>query len=350
NATRVTAWVLFSFAIFAVSFRFVARLILLQGTGLWWDDWTILAVAVLFMPLMGMLDGMTRDGLGKQTSNLNPWNITMILYQFFYVATVVSTLMPTNLLYSSILLLFLRVFPDSCSITFHRASYTLICICLASIIAFTFVNLFECEPISYTWSQWDLQHEGRCIHVVAYMYATVTLNIILDGAVVVLPIPKLISLDMPLGKKLWAGVMFFFGLFAMVCTIVRAAFLPSSNAAGDPMFRYNKIAFWSSIECNVGIICACLPSMAGPIKRLWERVSTNNSNNEGGVVRGDRASMPIDGVSSSDFNSRPPMKVGFLALANIAGPEGGSRPPSYETVPEQTAVELQERQASEDRS
>lgn len=82
---------------------------------------------------------------------------------------------------------------------------------LWGIIAF-FVLLFSCKPISYYWNKWDGEHEGSCLSHNKILLAHSTINIILDVAIVVLPMPVLFKLHMRLSKRIGVAAMFAVGI------------------------------------------------------------------------------------------------------------------------------------------
>jgi hypothetical protein len=196
----------------------------------------------------------------------------------------------------AILLLYLRIFPDSCSNVFRRCCLILIFICMACMIAICLTQAFECHPVSLAWMMWDGLHHGHCIDTVAQVYAAAIINMLLDFTVFLIPIPKVMKLEISTGKKIAATAIFCVGIFAVGCSCARAVYLPRWGLSTNPLWQYNDVAFWSVIECNVGVICACAPAMTGPIKRFWkvavkDRISLSVSNK-------DRASRSIQRIPS----------------------------------------------------
>jgi hypothetical protein len=70
-------------------------------------------------------------------------------------------------------------------------------------------------------------------------------------------------------KKVGICITFLIGLFVTMCSIIRLSYIVRWRATTNPTWTYDPIALWSLIECYVGVICACLPALAGPIKRTW---------------------------------------------------------------------------------
>ncbi|RMZ16238.1 hypothetical protein D0862_01324 [Hortaea werneckii] len=275
SLTRRATWPLFGIALFSVIFRFLARSRLLEGPGFGWDDWTILIALGLLVAASGLLDQMTRIGLGKDTWMLEPQHITDVLYMFFVLEFVyIGILVITKI---SILLLYLRIFPSTVSTWFRVNVWIVIGLCSAYCLAMWFSILFECDPIGYNWNRWDGEHEGKCINARALIYSSSTINIVLDLMVFFLPFPKLMKLEVSGRKKIGICLTFVVGLFVTICSAVRLQYLVRWGDSKNPTWDYNPIAIWSAVEGNVSIICCCLPAMAGPIKRALQKIKRRGS-------------------------------------------------------------------------
>lgn len=171
----------------------------------------------------------------------------------------------------SILLLYLRIFPDTVSTWFRRGCFVLIGLCVAYCFAAIFSTAFECTPVSFAWLKWDGQHTGHCFNTVAQIYASAGINILFDLLVFFLPFPKLIKLDISKQKRVGILATFTLGLFVTACSVIRLQFLVQWGTSSNPTWDYNAIAIWSVVEGNATVICACMPAMAGIIKKLWRQ-------------------------------------------------------------------------------
>ncbi|RMY70375.1 hypothetical protein D0863_05817 [Hortaea werneckii] len=275
SLTRRAIWPLFGIALFSVIFRFLARSRLLKGPGFGWDDWTILIALGLLVAASGLLDQMTRIGLGKDTWMLEPQHITDVLYMFFVLEFVyIGILVITKI---SILLLYLRIFPSTVSTWFRVTIWIVVGLCSAYCLAMWFSILFECDPIGYNWTRWDGEHEGKCINARALIYSSSSINIVLDLMVFFLPFPKLMKLEVSGRKKIGICLTFVLGLFVTICSAVRLQYLVRWGDSKNPTWDYNPIAIWSAVEGNVSIICCCLPAMTGPIKKALQKVRRRRS-------------------------------------------------------------------------
>lgn len=140
--------------------------------------------------------------------------------EFLYIATLSATKI-------SILLLYLRIFPSTVSHRFRIAIFALIGVVACYFIILEFLILFSCNPISYFWHQWDGEHQGHCFNTNAQIFAGAAVNIALDIVVLVLPIPKIMKIDVSYKKRIGIVLTFFVGGFSIICSIVRLQSLSS---------------------------------------------------------------------------------------------------------------------------
>lgn len=201
----------------------------------------------------------------------------------------------------SIVLLYLRIFPAEVSPSFQHASLAVIAALLVYGTAFTIYYLFECAPISYFWTQWHGESPGACRNFQVASYVNASLNITFDLVVFFLPVPKLLRLQVKhKRRKLGVVLTFLVGLFVTACSIVRLTYLVNFGKLTNATYHYNDIALWSGIEGDVGVICACMPSLVGPMTYLYRRVrgekitsytksgSGKSSNVSEGRIKGDK--------------------------------------------------------------
>ena len=153
----------------------------------------------------------------------------------------------------SILLLYLRLFPET-EKWFRAACLGLISVSGITVIPSYFTILFQCDPIAFAWLRWDRNHPGTCINTVAQISALAGVNITLDLLVFMLPIPRLLKLNVSTSKKIAVLPVFLTGLFVTICSVVRLQYLLQWGTSKNPTWQYNPLAIWSSVECNLGEI------------------------------------------------------------------------------------------------
>jgi hypothetical protein len=183
----------------------------------------------------------------------------------------------------SIIFLYLRIFPKTVSARFSYVSWAVIAGLLSYCVGFLVYSGFQCAPISYFWTQWDGEHKGYCnnFQLAVYLNSGFNMQVLsrhrsaciklirisfFDLIVCFLPVPKLIAIQVK-DKQRKAGVVltFLVGLFVTTCSMVRLKYLSHIDETTNPTYDYTAISLWSGIECEVGVICACMPTIIGPL-------------------------------------------------------------------------------------
>ncbi|RMZ21019.1 hypothetical protein D0859_14973 [Hortaea werneckii] len=257
-------------AAFTVVFRIFARSQWGQGAGFWWDDWFLLVGFCLFTAGTGVTLRMGAIGLGKDMWEVPYDNITRILLHFFIDELLyIGVLSATKL---SIIFLYLRVFPSVLSHSFRWWCIGFMALTVAYWVSLSITIIAACSPVSYSWNRWDPgEHSGHCIDVNAGIFAGAGINIALDLAILLLPVPKLLKLEVSWPRKIGILATFSMGTFSIICSIIRLKSLIEWGHTTNATWDYNTVAVWSTIEGASTVICANMPQMAGPIKRGWQQ-------------------------------------------------------------------------------
>ncbi|GME34854.1 putative pth11-like integral membrane protein [Neofusicoccum parvum] len=151
---------------------------------------------------------------------------------------------------------------------------------IAIVVAYTtqgdLVGIFTCTPVRKFWNR---PLPGTCINIAAYYYITIAMNILTDIAIIVIPIPALVKLNVPTNQKY--GLIFAFGLggFGCIMSIVRLHAISVSLNSPDPGESNATPAMWSVVEVHVCLICACLPSLRPVLLRIFPYASSFGSSN-----------------------------------------------------------------------
>lgn len=102
----------------------------------------------------------------------------------------------------SILAMYLRLSPDR---VFRRAVYLLLAITSLYMTAYILMSIFLCSPVS---AQWDLAITGKCVDKFSLMMTLSIANIVIDMAVLLLPVGVVVPLQMSRMQK--ASLLFLF--------------------------------------------------------------------------------------------------------------------------------------------
>ena len=151
-----------------------------------------------------MLISGTRYGIGKHAvRNSLPSAIklskTLYVLEAIYPACTAATKI-------SILLLYRRIFGTR-NACFNYALYIIFILLVGCAISSFFTTVFQCAPIDYIG---DNARES-CINLVSALVALGTVNTVLNGAVLILPMPMVWHLQLPLGQKIAICGIFLLG-------------------------------------------------------------------------------------------------------------------------------------------
>ena len=182
---------------------------------------------------------------------------------------------------TSILIFYLRLAKNTQKIL-RLASWAVLSVVLIAGTILTFMNVFQCQPISAAWDV-GLKPE-RCIPLLTEFICSAPVNVTTDLAIMALPIPVITSMRLPPRQKTILVMTFALGFFVTVVDVVRIYYLQQAIAftpigsSSDTAAMFGQIAgyswnaslslMWSAVEVNVGITCACIPTLKPLIIRV----------------------------------------------------------------------------------
>ncbi|KAF2865698.1 hypothetical protein BDV95DRAFT_599405 [Massariosphaeria phaeospora] len=135
-------------------------------------------------------------------------------------------------------------------------------ICAIWLIAFTFVFIFACDPVRASWDI-TIGPTAKCIDIKTLYVAAAIPNVLTDVLLILLPLPYVWRLHAPIAQRIVLVFVFLLGAFIVVVSGIRLKIflgIPAATAK-DITYNYHDVVLWSEIELNVGVICACLPSL-----------------------------------------------------------------------------------------
>ncbi|GJC84899.1 satratoxin biosynthesis SC1 cluster protein 4 [Colletotrichum liriopes] len=222
------------------------------------DDWFILITLGAGIPgTVINTHGFATNGLGKDIWTVPFDKITNFGYWFFVMEPMYFG--QVTLLKMSLLFFYMRIFSHNSSI--KKLIWGTIGFNAVFGTTFIFVAVFQCTPISFYWTKWDLEHKGTCLDINAIAWANAGISIVLDFWMLALPLSQIKSLNLHWKKKIGVAMMFFVGTFVTVVSILRLQSLVQFAKSQNPTWDQFDVATWSTVEINVGIICACMPSI-----------------------------------------------------------------------------------------
>ncbi|KAK1712114.1 uncharacterized protein CLUP02_01889 [Colletotrichum lupini] len=247
------------FAAFVVGLRFTARH--LQGARYLKDDYTMLFALVILIGNMIMNLILVDAGIGLHSGRLTLEQLqfldkTMIGAEILYVNGV-------NVYKIALLLLYLRIFPmrevrKGAWICGSLTSlWTLACVVAASI---------QCLPLNTLWEPWK---PGTCINLFLTQLAIAVPSIIVDIAILYLPIPHVLKLQMNRAQRILVLFTFLLGSYVVFCSVYRFRIFLLYTKNDVPYSLAQGLA-WNIIEISSGIVSACLPTLGPIVRVLWK--------------------------------------------------------------------------------
>ncbi|KAI9771342.1 MAG: hypothetical protein M1840_002312 [Geoglossum simile] len=269
---------------FLVLARLFTRITILKRTS--WDDYFISLAWLLAFGLSFAICFGTHRGLGKRDVDIRKeWQIALQFSEYFFSVFYNPALMATK---TSILIFYLKL--SEIQKLFRWASIVTLVVVNVGGVVLTLLNIVQCRPVSVTFKDPSLQ-AGKCMDIVTLYLCSSPLNIITDLAILFLPIPILTGLRLPRKQKNVLVLVFGLGGFVAVVDVVRIAYLQraatqslsqriggvhdtSRREVGQHDYFWNaSLSFmWSAIEVNVGIICACIPTLKPLVCRYVPRI------------------------------------------------------------------------------
>jgi hypothetical protein len=282
-------------AVLAVIARFYARAIQKKSIAL--DDYFIVAGLVFTIGTIAVGYSLVLDGgAGRHMVDATPEQIQMALKLF--VPAPLLWAIATCLVKVSILCFYISIFTMP---RIRSAVYVVLTLTVALLAVVILQSFLLCRPFAYTW---DKSIEGGVCGSSRKAYLSVAIvNLVIDLAIVFLPMPVLWTLKMTSKKKL--AITFILGLGLVICALTAARI--ESVLALDPLdFTYTMVPdlILGALEVELGIVNACLPILRPLFSRFfgsksrfasgWTRKSKNDSAHKSGV-----SSMPHSSVSAS---------------------------------------------------
>ncbi|KAJ5356384.1 hypothetical protein N7517_010993 [Penicillium concentricum] len=200
-------------------------------------------------------DGYLYSGVG-----VHMWNVTeemFATYQKVILAAAVVYVPALAFAKMSLIFLYRRIMEKQEA--YNWALNIISAIVCGYSLALVFALIFACNPIAMSW---DLSiTEGTCISRQGLYIATAVTNIVTDLALILLPIPLVVGLQMPGIQKCYLIVVFGVGCATVVTSILRLATLVPFLTASDVTYELAWPQLWINVEANLIIICPCLPSL-----------------------------------------------------------------------------------------
>lgn len=171
-----------------------------------------------------------------------------------------------NITKASILMQYLRIFAG---LKTRLCCYSLLLALLPALLWALLRGTLLCTPARKLWSP---STQGTCASAQTYWLSVAGLDIGLDILVLLLPLPCITRLRLPRKQKLNLLAVFTLGFLVCAVSIARLLTVYLVSRAGDHVGSGVWSIIWSSVEANVGIICACLLALKPLLSVLCPRL------------------------------------------------------------------------------
>ncbi|OTB15834.1 hypothetical protein K445DRAFT_300598 [Daldinia sp. EC12] len=168
----------------------------------------------------------------------------------------------------TILLQYLRIFttPGVRDFTFW-ASHALLYLNIAYYIAFTFIQMFPCNPRQMFWDKTIT--DGHCMDIFAANVSGAVVCLVSDLAILVLPQRILFKLNVRTSRKIGLCVLFAIGIFACTTSTVRLYYnIRLWQTQTDISHQLGNISIWGTAQIPTGFLIICLPSVPKLLNHL----------------------------------------------------------------------------------
>ncbi|KAI9823588.1 MAG: hypothetical protein M1832_002369 [Thelocarpon impressellum] len=224
-----------------------------------YDDYAIMVALPLsyglsVLSLLGVHHGLGKHLLANDLADVGSYLKVLYAYDIVYTLCLPMIKM-------SVLLFYHRIFPTrSVTVVLCASGVFVVLWCLSALL----VAIFSCRPIGYFWDKAQL---GRCIDIEAFVTAEAGITIFTDVVILAIPLPLVWVLKIPCRQKLALSGIFLLGAFVCVASIIRIPTLPGVFSADSTWTGYDACQ-WSIVEADIGIVCACLPTLRPLARRL----------------------------------------------------------------------------------
>ncbi|KAL2818758.1 hypothetical protein BDW59DRAFT_175096 [Aspergillus cavernicola] len=257
------------FCTICLGLRVYTKAFLLHKFG--WDDISIIGAWVFAIVTQVLcLYGYEHGGIG-----IHIWNITPEMFLSFQkgiFAAGVVYVPSLGLAKASLIILYYRIVGQQR--IYRWVLYFIGFVVVGYSIAITFALIFACRPIAKAWNGAIV---GTCVNQNGLYAATAVTNTVTDVALIIVPIPIVVSLNMPMIQKIGLFFMFVIGCATVITSVIRLVTLFPFLETDDKTYRIAWTDLWINVEANFIIICACIPFLRHFLRRYAPKLIGENS-------------------------------------------------------------------------
>lgn len=301
-------WAMFAVALPPVLLRTWARATLMKRFGV--DDWLMILAMVSFTFNTVICFEGAVHGTGRHYWNLQPDSMTTAFEWWYFAYLTYCTSM--ILVKSSIACFLLRLTPDRAHRIIIYIAWGLTVLCG---IAFFFIAMFQCKPISFFWTRVvDPMSGGSCISIDTIIYVTYTysaFSIITDFTFTILPICMVWQLQMSLRTKFALLPILSMAAVASCAVVVRLKYVENFRG-NDFLWSTADIAIWSQVEIGLAIAAGSLATLRPLLHSIGQSLGLS-----GNLDSAQSAAVAVPGGANSENPSTGDRQKNRKSAANF---------------------------------
>ncbi|KAK8112778.1 PTH11-like integral membrane protein [Apiospora sp. TS-2023a] len=319
-------------ACLAVGLRLYTRFGIIRNAGL--DEYLIGASLIMSLVWYFLHVGATHHGFGRPITEIEPHARRWLLKAVWFGPAAWG--LSSALCKLSVVWQYRRVFPTPGA---TRLCNGLMCVLVVYGLFSLFGAVFRCWPVT---SMWDLPLAGtpgstaRCMNIAVFNYICSGTNILMDLVIFAIPVPLVNRLHISRRQKRALVLVFTFGGFVIIASVIRLIALEQYVTAADPSGPVVRVALWSGIEINISITCACLAVLRPLLSSLFPRLLPSSACSGSGA-NGGEGILPSCPPSSSYARPRKKGKEQQKQQRQLQNPsdasDGGSTDANDQVLP-----------------
>ncbi|KAH8673428.1 hypothetical protein BX600DRAFT_433057 [Xylariales sp. PMI_506] len=290
------AWVFTGIAFAVVLLKLFARAHIVKKLG--WDDFFIFFSMALSIVASALVTWSAVLGFGQHTTAVAakttpdtlyfiakiqmlgyPFNIGAFSFPNISIAILVNHILDPNIYRSTVL-------------------YAMVIIQVGLAMGSVMVVFLQCHP---TERLWNPTVDGYCLSpnvLNDYSYFLSSFTILTDVVLAIVPISVFWKLQMRQSTKIGLCIMMGLTMLSAIVTIVKATYLYLFTDKSDPLWDVVPLVLWgltidtaSSIEQNVVIVAACIPTLRPFFHKPFQSKKGTGNSGSGGSKYSNNLSM-----------------------------------------------------------
>ncbi|KAI5369311.1 hypothetical protein Slin15195_G001870 [Septoria linicola] len=242
----------------------------LDGPGFWWDDWLVMGLWVLSIEMAVCLVYLRDSWAGRDAIGIvTPHDIEeMLMWVYISVPFYIIGTYGSKVVWVA---LYMRMWDFNTP--FRKMCWATVFVLVAATIAFTVGAIVVYWPFHYYLDDSAIVRQFHIgINLLPVVYSVAAINITMDFWVLLLPVPKLMSLTgVTRQRKARICVVFLLGFVVTATSVVRLRYIVPLHNTTNVTWDFAHFGTWSEIEVHLSMISCNLPALAGLFNRLRTR-------------------------------------------------------------------------------